>query len=168
MQAVVPVWQIFGRYGRPHCMLIARCPFLFGSRWDPSLSCKCSVFQKCSQVLLVSAGSKGTWKIHGGEGLVIREDRQGCITCTHSLPQQHLLLTLQNNKGWSKGPSLAQSSVCGTGYLKLEHKASKPVGHRMRQEGDKELLFIICHILQSRGLEEMDWTSFWGWLFSWL
>lgn len=99
------------------------------------------------QVSLVSAGSKGTWKTHGWEGLVIGGDRQGCIPATHSLPQQHLLLTLQNSKGRFKGPSLAQSSVCGTGYLKLEHKPSKPVGHRTRQEKDKELLFVICHIL---------------------
>lgn len=146
MQALVPVWQIFGRYRSPYCMLIARCPFLFGSRWDPSFSCTCSVFQKCIQVVLVSAGSNGTWKIHWWEGLVIRGDRQGCITCTHSLPQQHLLLILQN-KGWFKGLSLAQSSVCGIGYLKLEHKAGKPVGHRMRQERDKELLSVMCHIL---------------------
>lgn len=69
MQAVAPAWQIFGRHRRPHCMLIARCPFLLGSRWDPPLSCKCSVVQKCSQVLLVSAESKGSWKIHGEKGL---------------------------------------------------------------------------------------------------
>lgn len=81
-------------------------------------------------------------------------DRQGCTAATHGLPQQHLLLTLQDSKGWFKGPSLAQSR--GTGYLKSEHKLSKPVGHRMRQERDKELLSIICHVLQSRCLEEMD------------
>lgn len=92
------------------------------------------------------------------------ESRQVPVLFQNSISHRHC----RTLSAELQGPSLSQSSFCGTGHLKLEHKPNKPGGHWTGRERDKELVSRISHVLLSTCLKEMDWISLWGWLFLFL